>query len=119
MAEHIDSAGHLGEKRGIAITVTGHYLAKAHALCIASQGSRTDPAFKGHFLAGDRNSVEMIVEPDRVKAQRFRFLCDAGHSFIGLYRVGNVRQVHTPALRNNDTVIHRHVQHSFLYSQKK
>ena len=28
-------------------------------------------------------------------------------------------QVHTPALRNNDTVIHRHVQCSFLYSQKK
>ena len=106
MTEHIDGAGHLGQQCGIAITVTGHHLPNSHALRIASQGGRANPAFKGHLLACDGNSVEMIVKPDRVKTQRFSFLSDAGHRFIGLYRIGDARQVHAPALRNNDAIIH-------------
>src|SRR5256884_9984054 len=69
MTEYIDSAGHLCQQRGVAITVARHHLANAHAFGIASQGGRADPAFKGHFLCGRGNRMEMIVEPDRLKAE--------------------------------------------------
>src|SRR5712691_13546623 len=64
VAEGIDGAGHFGEKRGVAIAVTGHYLTNAHAFRVARQGSGAGPALESHFLAGHRNGVEMIVEPD-------------------------------------------------------
>src|SRR4051794_38157719 len=77
MTEYIDGAGHLCQQRGVAITVACHHLANTHTFGIASQGGRADPAFKSHFLCGRGNRMEMIVEPDRVKAQSFRFLRDA------------------------------------------
>src|SRR5438309_1447639 len=52
MTEYINSAGHLREKRRIAITVTGHHLTKTHAFRVASQGGSADPAFESHFLSG-------------------------------------------------------------------
>src|ERR1051326_8504318 len=39
MTERIDGARHLGEKRGIAIAITRHYLTYTHAFRIACQGS--------------------------------------------------------------------------------
>src|SRR5229473_5145554 len=120
MAEYIHGAGYFCQERGIAIAITCHHLTNANAFRIASEGGGACPTFKGHLLRGGGNGMEMIVEPDRVKAQCFGFLCDAGHCFICLNRIGNAHQVHAPALRHNYSIIHRHVQYSFpVYSASK
>ena len=89
------------------------------AFGVASQGGGAGPAFKGHLLGGCGNGVEMIVEPDRVIAERFGFVCDASHSFVGFNRIGNVYQVHVPSLGNHYSVIHCHEQSSFLCLKEK
>ncbi len=114
MTERVDGAGHLCQQRRVAVAVTRHYLANTNALRIACKCSRTDPAFKGYFLCWYRNRVEMVVEPDRVKAQRFGFACDSCHGFIGLSRICYAYEVHAPPLGNNDSVIHSHMQYLFL-----
>ncbi len=100
VTERIDSAGHLGEQGRVPITGAGHHLIDSHMLCVARQSGGAGSTFKGHLLAGGGNRVEVVIGPDRVKAERFGFLGNAGHHFVGLDRIGNARQVQAPALRN-------------------
>src|SRR5260370_38238535 len=102
MTEYIDGAGHLCQECRVAITVTCYHLANANAFSIASQGGVACPAFKSDFLRRGRDSVEVVIEPDRVKAQRFCFECNARNALLGLNWVGNVHAGQAPSLGHND-----------------
>ena len=115
MSERIDGTGHFCQQRGIAITIARDHLADAHALCITGKRGSACPAFKSYFLCWDGNRVEVVVEPDRVVAQRVGFLRHARHRLIRLGRVGNTHQVHKPSLRNNYTEIHHEKTPSSLH----
>ena len=106
MTERIDGTGHFGKPRRMAIPLARDHLTQAHSTSIAGQSGSARPAFKGHLLGGCGNSVEVVVEPERVLAQYFGFLRDARHRLIRLRWVRYTGQVHAPSLRHNYSVIH-------------
>src|SRR5947207_1820377 len=107
MTERINGAGHFCQQSRIAITIARDHLTQAHPCSIARQSSNARPAFKGDLLHRSGNSVEVVVEPDRVISQCVGFLCDARHRLIRLSGVSYPDQVQTPSLRNNYAEIHR------------
>jgi hypothetical protein len=106
----IESARHLHQQRGIAITITGDHLPNAYPLGIACQGRGTGPALKGHFLRRLGNRMKVVYEPNRLIPTRLSSLRHACHRFVGFHWIGDPYQIHQPTLWELNTISERHTK---------
>src|SRR5687768_7208158 len=101
MTHHVYGRGHLGQERRLPVVVARHHLPDAHPLGVARQGSRDRPALEARLQLLRWHGMEVIVYPDRVKAELLRFPRVAGHMLVLVDGVGYVRQVEPPPLRHD------------------
>src|SRR5262245_40554701 len=87
----------------MAVAVARHHLPHMDALRITSEGGGNRPALKHRRRLGCGDGMEVIVAGQTVARAS-----DARHSFILLNGIGDLREIHTPALRHEDTETHAH-----------
>ena len=101
----IHCGGDFRKIRRVAVAHAGAHLAELYALRCCRECRHQRPRFMGGFFCGDRDGVEMVVDPDGIPRALVCTLRERVHHAPLLCGV-DADKVKSPALRNKSSKLH-------------
>src|SRR5829696_9022007 len=103
MAGDVHRRGDLGIQRRVTVTVTADHLPDLDILCVAGEGGRDRPALEAGLKLRCGNGMEVVEDPDGIPPSLIGHACDPRHGLVLFDGIVDLRQVHAPPLRYEDS----------------
>src|SRR5919107_4439253 len=99
----VHRGGDLGIQRRVTVTVTADHLPNLDILCVAGEGGRDRPALEAGLKLRCGDSMEVVEDPDGIPPSLIGHACDPRHGLVLFDGIVDLRQVHAPPLRYEDS----------------
>src|SRR5215208_1117652 len=103
VAGDVHRGGDLGIQRRVTVAVAAYHLPDLDVLCVACEGGCDRPAREAGLKLWRGDSMEVVEDPDRIPPSLIGHACDPRHGLVLFDGIVDLRQVHAPPLRYEDS----------------
>src|SRR5919107_3488116 len=99
----VHRGGDLGIQRRVTVTVTADHLSYLDVLCVPRKRRAYRPALEAGLKLWCGDSMEVVEDPDGIPPSLIGHACDPRHGLVLFDGIVDLRQVHPPPLRYEDS----------------